>query len=268
VKNKRLPLQRVLRHLRVERATGSVSGMPRPVRVDGGRGSWYLIRPLQRADEAAIRELFTNGMMETIVPGLRRTLCKLPCHHDVGIAFAGSLAIALAARVPVDALGVLLLVIVWLAMVGLPHYHARAYIAASMREDLADIAAHYTHTPGNAFFVAVDVATGELVGTVGAERERGHSYDGIGNRWTEGDCQLRRLAIDRRARGTGLAAELVEMVRKFAAEQRCNRVVTSSSCLQVQALKLFSRIGFEIVHRSTLFRGIDAVYMALPVVGG
>ena len=80
-----------------------------------------------------------------------------------------------------------------------------------------------------------------------------------------GDAELRRMSVARCARGSGVSAALVEAVVRIAAESGYRRVVLSTSELQVQAKRLYLRLGFAVEHQAQNSGVVEVFFMARKV---
>jgi GNAT superfamily N-acetyltransferase len=91
------------------------------------------------------------------------------------------------------------------------------------------------YPPPAAFFdVAVDVMTGDVVGTVGGE-----SSDGV--------AELQRLYLFRAWRGKGVGRALLERFLSWARARGCTRAILWSDKRFTDAHRLYSRVGFRVM---------------------
>ena len=58
--------------------------------------------------------------------------------------------------------------------------------------------------------------------------------------------ELRRMRVDRKSRGTGLATRLVEKAEEFARSRGESRIELATTCDQVAALNVYKRHGFKV----------------------
>lgn len=140
-----------------------------------------------------------------------------------------------------------------------------AAIAALLAEVFADQRPEFTDeafaasTPG-ADVVAQRIATqqvwvaeqhGRVVGTISAERRSPSSW-------------IRSLAVDRQARGLGIAAQLLAEAERDAVDQRLTSLVLDTTPFQAAAAKVYERFGFRPVHRHTVY-GTPMIRMTKPL---
>jgi GNAT superfamily N-acetyltransferase len=226
---------------------------------------WFAVRQLQKGDTRAVQQLFKDGMLETVVPGVLRELARHSSGRPAALA-AGMLGIGALAGRPAVAAGVGLATAA--LAVASSQFVARRYIAQSLRNDMADPVQHYVLNERNNFFVATRKVDGQVVGTVAVEgvtpraqaqakrRKEPH-------RWSEGDAELRRMSVQLEARGRGVAEALCEAVQRHARDQGYSRVVLSTSSMQAQAARrLYPRMGYEVVHRARMMGDVEVFYMA------
>ncbi len=88
--------------------------------------------------------------------------------------------------------------------------------------------------------VAVDDATGELLGTVSFVRA-GSVYAEVA---TSGEAEFRMLAVDQRARGRGVGRLLAQECVARARAAGASRVVISTSTQMAPAHRLYESLGF------------------------
>lgn len=130
-----------------------------------------------------------------------------------------------------------------------PHEHdevARLSVAAyahdydisdTYRASLADVAARAGE---HEVWVAQDLATGALVGTVATPRAGGH----ISPLGRDGELDFRLLAVDPSARGRGIGTLLTQFVVDLARSRGLSRVVMNSGPRMTGAHRLYERLGF------------------------
>jgi ribosomal protein S18 acetylase RimI-like enzyme len=105
----------------------------------------------------------------------------------------------------------------------------------------ADIGAVADRARDHEVWVAVDVASGELLGTVSTPRA-GRVMSAVAN---EGELDFRLLAVASTARRRGVGERLVEHVLGLARERGIRRVVLNTGPDMVGAHRLYERLGFE-----------------------
>ena len=127
------------------------------------------------------------------------------------------------------------------------------------RASLADVASRARE---HEVWVAEDLATGDLLGTVATPRAGGH----ISELGRDGELDFRLLAVDPAARRRGIGVLLTEHVITLARQRGLDRVVMNSGPSMLGAHALYQRLGFvrlteretRVVHGGTLFAfGLD-----------
>lgn len=130
-----------------------------------------------------------------------------------------------------------------------PHEHdevARLSVAAyahdydisdTYRASLADVASRAVE---HEVWVAQDVATGALLGTVATPRVGGH----ISPLGQDGELDFRLLAVDPSARGRGIGTLLTRFVVDLARARGLARVVMNSGPRMTGAHRLYEGLGF------------------------
>ncbi|KQY25576.1 GCN5 family acetyltransferase [Cellulomonas sp. Root485] len=127
------------------------------------------------------------------------------------------------------------------------------------RASLADVASRARE---HEVWVAEDLATGDLLGTVATPRAGGH----ISELGRDGELDFRLLAVDPAARRRGIGVLLTEHVITLARQRGLDRVVMNSGPTMLGAHALYQRLGFvrlteretRVVHGGTLFAfGLD-----------
>lgn len=113
------------------------------------------------------------------------------------------------------------------------------------RASLADVAARARE---HEVWVAEDLATGELVGTVATPRAGEH----ISELGRDGELDFRLLAVDPAARRRGIGVLLTEHVVALARQRGLDRVVMNSGPQMLGAHALYHRLGFvRLTERET-----------------
>lgn len=121
--------------------------------------------------------------------------------------------------------------------------------------DLYDIEAHYGRR-GGAFEVAVDDASGAIVGSVGLFP------------LLPGVCELRKMYLAREARGRGLGRTMLEHALGRARALGFRRVELETASVLVEAIRLYTRYGFAPIESDHLASRCDAAYaLDLPEDG-
>jgi septum formation protein len=221
------------------------------------------IRPIRPSDEEGARDLFASGMRETIATGLRQELRRLDATRGATLAaVAAAAALALPVRHVALVFGTALLAFAG-TMYALPRKIADDYVAKSLATDMRSPCARYLGQRGACFFVAIDVASGAIAGSVAIEQANNEpSWQ-----WRPGDVELRRMSVAPWARQRGVANALFAELLRFAEQTAGNeRVVLSTSTLQrVAHDQLYPRLGFGVEGRRTIFGKVHVTYFALPL---
>lgn len=109
---------------------------------------------------------------------------------------------------------------------------------------VADIAAVAERAAEHEVWVAVDRATGELLGTLSTPRE-GRTISPLAR---EGELDFRFLGVARAARGRGVGERLVRHVLALAEARGLHRVVLNTGPDMLAAQRLYDRTGFARLH--------------------
>ncbi|XP_032082814.1 N-acetylaspartate synthetase [Thamnophis elegans] len=203
---------------------GAVSGE----RPSGAAG--LSIRLFHPAEGEAVRRIFYEGILERIPNTAFRGLKDQPL-----------------AQLFYAALAVICFVVTksWLATCCLPvflmgtrYYFSRKvilrYLECALDTDMSDIEQYYMKSPGSCFWVAV--LNGNVVGIVAA---RGNEEDNT--------LELRRMSVDSKYRGKGIAKALGRKVLEFAVVNNYSSVVLGTTAVKVAAHKLYESLGFKHV---------------------
>lgn len=124
-----------------------------------------------------------------------------------------------------------------------PDYHA----------DVDDLRGVYLDNPRHVLFVAVDDASGEIIGTAGIRS--GGLKEGFNPRWlvdrydAERTAQIVRVYIAREHRRRGIAQELVEAARQFVAEDGTyTRIALHTDPLSPGAERFWKAQATTLIH--------------------
>jgi ribosomal protein S18 acetylase RimI-like enzyme len=129
---------------------------------------------------------------------------------------------------------------------------------------LAEIAAVADRAAEHEVWVAVDDATGELLGTVSTPRA-GRTISPLAR---EGELDFRFLGVAQSARGRGVGERLVRHVLALAADRGLDRVVLNTGPDMVAAQRLYERTGFSRLHeREHLFERPDGTSFLMMAYG-
>ena len=194
------------------------------------------VRTFVAADNDAIRALFSAGMM-SLVPALVRGSLLPP-----GKAGAILAALLLSLRLllsPLALAGVALTLL--LAHRLMLSRLMSDYVAGALASDCADIEAFY-RGGGGEFWCATDDDDGEgaLAGIVAAERK------------SDEEIELRRMSVDPRYQGRGVASRLVKRLEAFGSERGFRRVILSCSSVQHAGIALYRSCGYKVVREESM----------------
>lgn len=113
-----------------------------------------------------------------------------------------------------------------------------AHLDPGYLSQIADVAAR---VEAHLVWVAEDVATGELLGTVTTPRHR----ELLTEVSVPGEMDIRLLGVSQRARGRGIGELLTKHSMRLARIRGIDRLVLETSPLMEAAWKLYERLGFE-----------------------
>jgi|GEM_PF-309735 GNAT superfamily N-acetyltransferase len=125
----------------------------------------------------------------------------------------------------------------------------RRYVENSLKDDMADIPAHYLSQERGNFWVAESVGTsvgtmvgkGEIVGIVGIQQ-----MDAVD------DAELRRMSVSSSARRQGIGRRLLETTEEFCREKGYHRICLSTVDLLAPALEMYRKYGYTTVKEEPL----------------
>ena len=106
------------------------------------------------------------------------------------------------------------------------------YLDRSLNEDLGDIENNYMND--GIFFVALDMGTNRVVGSLGAQYVDGSEY------------RLKRLSVKIGYRGKGIAKNLLKNIENWVLENKGNRLILGTSEIQRNAFKFWTSNGFDV----------------------
>ncbi|XP_064787522.1 N-acetylaspartate synthetase-like isoform X2 [Oncorhynchus masou masou] len=112
------------------------------------------------------------------------------------------------------------------------HKVIHSYLACALHTDMADIEEYYMKPTGSCFWVAV--LEGQVVGIVAAQ-----------GREDDNTVELRRMSVDSRFRGKGIAKLLGRRVLEFAMHNNYAAVVLGTTAVKMAAHKLYESLGFR-----------------------
>ncbi|KAJ8262620.1 hypothetical protein GJAV_G00168440 [Gymnothorax javanicus] len=123
-------------------------------------------------------------------------------------------------------------------LMGARYYFSRkvilSYLDYALQTDMADIEEYYMRPAGSCFWVAV--LDGRVVGIVAAQGKE-----------EDNTLELRRMSVDSRYRGKGIAKALGRRVLEFAVLNNYSAVVLGTTAVKMAAHKLYESLGFRRV---------------------
>ncbi|TDG99594.1 hypothetical protein EPR50_G00196410 [Perca flavescens] len=195
------------------------------------------IREFECGDQEEVRRIFYEGIMEripnTAFRGLRQqpktqflyALLTVMCYFVTN-------SVTLTCCAP-------------LILMGARYYYSRkvihGYLDCALHTDMADIEAYYMKPTGSCFWVAV--LDGRVVGIVAAK-----------GREDDNRVELRRMSVDSRYRGKGIAKALGRRVLEFAVRNNYAAVVLGTTAVKLAAHKLYESLGFRRTGQSEDYR--------------
>eukprot|EP00062_Callorhinchus_milii_P015001 gi/632964795/ref/XP_007898571.1/ PREDICTED: N-acetylaspartate synthetase [Callorhinchus milii] len=123
-------------------------------------------------------------------------------------------------------------------LLGTRYYYSRkvilSYLECALQTDMSDIEQYYMKPTGSCFWVTV--LDGNVVGIVAA---RGNEEDNT--------VELRRMSVDAKYRGKGIAKALGRKVLEFAMLNNYSAVVLGTTAVKMAAHRLYESLGFKYV---------------------
>ncbi|KAG8544303.1 hypothetical protein GDO81_022725 [Engystomops pustulosus] len=197
--------------------------------------STYHIRLYKACDYHTVREIFTIGCFEHTAAAFFHA-SRLP--HNCVALLVGFLLPLLTTR------SLILSIICVLSVMVLLWFSIRELISSCVKralaEDLKDIDGYYMRRGSHCFWVAE--SAGEVVGTVAAV-----PLEVLGG---EKIVELKRMSVASTHRGKGIAKMLCRTLIDFAQKKRYNAVILSTTSVQVDAVRLYEKMGFWHVDSS------------------
>ncbi|XP_027894638.1 N-acetylaspartate synthetase [Xiphophorus couchianus] len=210
----------------------SSAGEPKDVRRDG-----VFIREFEREDQEEVLRIFHEGIMERIPNSAFRGIWQQPRTQFL-YAFLTAMCFYMTKSVTLTCCAPLILM-------GARYYYSRKviqnYLDCALNTDMADIEAYYMKPTGSCFWVAV--LDGRVVGIVAAQ---GHEDDNT--------VELRRMSVDSRYRGKGIAKALGRRVLEYAVRNNYAAVVLGTTAVKLAAHKLYESLGFCRTSQSENYR--------------
>ncbi|KAM4706735.1 N-acetyltransferase 8-like [Discoglossus pictus] len=193
----------------------------------------YRIRLYKNSDYDVARDLFVQGLLEHARGAFYHAL-SLP-HMWLIMLFVFLLSLLTTGSVALSILvEALALVILWFCTRDLYY----AYIKHCLSDDMLDIHKYYIQRDGYCFWVAE--SAGAAVGTVAAlpsPHPNGEKH-----------VELKRLSVAESHRGKGIGKALCRTLIDFARERGCEAVVLDTTLAQVDAQRLYEKIGFKFTN--------------------
>ncbi|KAM6949302.1 N-acetylaspartate synthetase [Aplochiton taeniatus] len=186
------------------------------------------IREFEQADHVEVRRIFYEGIMERIPNTAFRGLKHQPQTKFLYalltlMCFVVTKSLALTCCMP-------------FVLMGARYYYSwkviHSYLDCALHTDMADIDAYYMKPTGSCFWVAV--LEGQVVGIVAAQ-----------GREDDNTVELRRMSVDSRFRGKGIAKLLGRRVLEFAVVNNYAAVVLGTTAVKLAAHKLYESLGFR-----------------------
>ncbi|MDA0265245.1 MAG: GNAT family N-acetyltransferase [Chloroflexi bacterium] len=110
----------------------------------------------------------------------------------------------------------------------------RRYVDQALKDDMADIAAHYqAHARGNFWVVESQDSVVGIVGIQPTDREE--------------EAELRRMSVSSTVRRQGVGRRLLEKTEEFCRSQGYRRIVLSTVDLLQPALAMYQNNGYTLV---------------------
>ncbi|KAI5104445.1 N-acetylaspartate synthetase, partial [Silurus meridionalis] len=194
------------------------------------RGEGVLIREFERGDKAEVRRIFNEGIMERIPNTAFRGLKHQP-HTQFIYAVLTVMCFVMTKSVTLTCCTPFILM-------GARYYYSRQvilnYLDCALHTDMADIEEYYMKPTGSCFWVAV--LDSQVVGIVAAQ-----------GREDDNTVELRRMSVDSRFRGKGIAKLLGRRVLEFAMLNNYSAVVLGTTAVKMAAHKLYESLGFQKV---------------------
>ncbi|XP_048360421.1 N-acetylaspartate synthetase [Sphaerodactylus townsendi] len=188
------------------------------------------IREFQPGQRAEARRIFYEGILERVPNTAFRGLKDQPCAQ---LAYGAMAVICF-----VVTKSLLLTCCLPIFLLGMRYYFSRkvilSYLECALNTDMSDIEQYYMKSPGSCFWVAM--LDGNVVGIVAAQ---GNEEDNT--------LELRRMSVDSKYRGKGIAKALGRKVLEFAMINNYSSVVLGTTAVKVAAHKLYESLGFKHV---------------------
>lgn len=189
------------------------------------------IRPYKDKDYAQCREIFTEGMQQLVNPVM--TLVY-PRYLKIASIFLVLIS-AVAFRWSLWIIGLyLILCVILTALLYIDIYiEVMKFVSGCLNTDLLDITG--TYKEGSKFFVAE--VHDQVVGVVGLI-QGGHLKPGV--------AEMQRMSVSLTVRRRGIAKLLCKELIAFAKLQNLNKIVLSTTGVQIAAINMYKKMGFQL----------------------
>ena len=107
------------------------------------------------------------------------------------------------------------------------------YIHSALTGDLADITATYLERSGSNFWIAEQ--DGQPIGCLGVYRR------------SDAEAEIRRVAVDRNARRSGVASRLMDQAEAFCRAAGYARIILWTASFLTAAIDMYQRRGYRRV---------------------
>ncbi|XP_056405394.1 probable N-acetyltransferase CML5 isoform X2 [Hyla sarda] len=190
----------------------------------------YQIRLYKDSDYERVREIFALGLIEHTGKAFHFSL-RLPRVWTF-LLLTFFLLFYITGSFLMSSLGV----VIDIGLLYLIHWGIYwFYVSHSLSDDMLDIQKYYLQRDGYCFWVAE--SSGEVAGMVAAVPP--HQPGG------ERQVELMRLSVPKKHRGKGIAKALCRTVIDYARRRGCEAVVLETSYPQVDARKMYEKMGFR-----------------------
>ncbi|KAG7461978.1 hypothetical protein MATL_G00196810 [Megalops atlanticus] len=208
----------------------SSSSSPNTLEGKDVRKDTVFIREFERSDHVEVRRIFYEGIMERIPNTAFRGL-KHQTQTQILYAFLTLMCFVVTKSFTLTCCTPFILM-------AARYYFSRkvilSYLDCALQTDMADIEEYYMKPTGSCFWVAV--LDGRVVGIVAAQGKE-----------DDNAVELRRMSVDSRFRGKGIAKALGRRVLEFAVFNNYSAVVLGTTAVKPAAHKLYESLGFRRV---------------------
>ncbi|XP_069832359.1 probable N-acetyltransferase camello [Dendropsophus ebraccatus] len=196
----------------------------------------YFIRLYKDSDYDVARDLFAHGTKEYTSKAFHHSI-RLP-HIWLPVLVVLTLPVLNLMSIPISILmAAIAVVTVWFGN----RYIFTSYIDYVLSDDMLDIREYYLQRDGYSFWVA-ESSDGEVIGTIAAlpSSEPGG----------EKHLEMRRLSVAEHHRGKGIGSVLCRTLIDFARRRGCKAVVLTTTLSQIEAQKMYEKLGFRHTQNS------------------